>query len=254
MRTCTLLTLVVFLLLGQAAVAAGGSYTIHGVLLGFDGQPIAGYPMCITPLKPKTGIDPENAFYRIPDYDNHLTVTDGQGRFVMTNVQDYPQVKHHKYRIWGGNLANDARRRHPYVRATYTVDLSTAASDELFIVIKSEPASALRVLARDVNGRPYTGTISLGLASGPHSYNRTVEVENGEAFLSALPVGNAQQMGRVVILPDKSSEATFLRLGVSAEKSESMGLLTEGAILDRSVQFLPFTTVTVEVTLPFASE
>lgn len=239
-------------LLWSMTALGGGPYTIYGVLLGFDGQPIAGYPMLITAIKPETGIDPDNLFYKIPDYNDHRTTTDAEGRFVMTGVIDYPQVVHHKYRIWGGNMSDAVRDRYPYVRATYTLDLSKATSSEIDVVIKSEPSTALRILAKDKDGRPYNGTISLGFAAGPHSYNRTVPVVDGVAFLPSLPVGNAQQMGRVLIMPEKTVDETRSRLGLTVTTAK--GLLTEGAILDKAVQFLPFKTVTVEVTLPFASD
>lgn len=248
----TVAALLLLSLLVPLTALAGGPYTIYGVLLGFDGKPIAGYPMLITAIKPEAGIDPDNTFYRIPNFDKHQTTTDAEGRFVMRGVEDYPQVANHKYRIWGGNMSDAVRNQFPYVRATYTLDLSLATAQEIDVVIKSEPSTALRILAKDKDGRPYNGTISLGFAAGPHSYNRTVPVVNGEAFLPSLPVGNAQQMGRVVIMPEPTSDETLVRLGLTPQTKK--GFLTEGAILDRAVQFLPFKTVTVEVNLPFASK
>jgi hypothetical protein len=231
---------------------AGGPYTVRGVLLDAQGKPVGDYPLRITPLLPVGGPDVENLGYRIANRDEHATHTDANGQFTLTKVIDYPEVQHHSYRIWAGSIIDEKQNLHPYVRVNYRLDLSTVQSPEAYVVIKTEPGSALRMVAKDRAGRPYNGTTSICVASGIHSFVMTAYFQDGVSFTPALPVGNARQMGRVIVLPEKTSKETMSKITATGQTLDSLmnAPFTEGALIDKSVPFLPFQTATVEVTVP----
>lgn len=245
------------LILGMNSIAlAAGPYTIRGVVLGVDGKPVAGYPLIITPHLPNlNGMDFQNVFYKIVNRDDHLTYTDSTGQFVMTNVVDYPQVEHHGYRIWGGGDALAEKQAvHPFIRPYLTIDLSTGQSNELYVVIKSEPASALRIVAKDPSGRPYTGSVSVSVVSGKNAFNRTAFFKNGVHVSPGIPAGNPQEWGKVIILPEKTAKESQAKAVALGQQLGQGNIIRNDALLEKRVQFLPFQMVEVEVSVPFVSE
>lgn len=236
--------------LAGAPASASGPFTIRGLVLGVDGRPVAGYPVRLTPLLPEGGPDAYNLFYQIPQYEDRVTRTDETGRFVLSGVTDYPEVTHHLYRLWGGYAPDPGRERYPYLRAEARVDLAAARSADLFVALRAQPAAALRVIARSPDGQPFTGTLSLSLASGDSALSYTAPFQAGVHFSPGLPTGSPREPGRVILLPEPTAEATQAKALALGQGIGSNRLLTAGAFFDRRVQFLPFQTVTLEVTVP----
>lgn len=241
-------------LLGTSAVsAAGGPYTIRGVVLGVDGKPVANWPMRISPIMPNANVtDWTNRFYKIPNYDDHLTTTDANGQFEMTNVVDYPEVKHHKYRVWSGGADTEAKRLavNPYLQVDYLIDLSQLESPEVYLVIKSAPCAALKLVVKDAQGRPYNGSLSVAVLGGAHLQPRTAIVKDGVWIAPSIPAGTSREMGRLIVLHEKTNDETKQRI-FAAGKDFSLDILKEeGVILDKRVQLLPFQTTVAEVVVP----
>ncbi|MGE5508257.1 MAG: hypothetical protein ACM3RP_07250 [Chitinophagales bacterium] len=237
--------------LAGAAASAGGPYTIRGLVLGVDGRPVSGYPVRLTPLLPEGGPDAYNLFYHIAQHDDHLTHTDERGRFTLTGVTGAPEVAHHLYALWSGYAPDDGRDAHPYLRVEGRLDLAALRGPEVFVVLRAEPAAALKLIARDAKGRPFTGTVSLSLASGGRALNYTAHFQDGVHLSPGLPPGNPREPGRVLLLSEPAAEETQRKALALGQGIGSNRLLAAGAFVDRRVQFLPFQTVTLEVTVPW---
>lgn len=254
--TIVFLAVVALLVCSVSVALGGGPYTIHGVVRGVDGQPVAGYPLIITPHLPNgNGMDFQNVFYKIANREDHLTRTDQEGRFEMTNVIDYPEVTHHLYRIWGGGDALAAEQAvHPFIRPYSTIDFSEAKSNDVYVLIRSEPASALKITAKDPEGRPYTGSVSISVVSGKNAFNRTAFFKNGVHISPGIPPGNPQEWGRVIILPEKTAKESQAKAVTLGQQLGQGNVIRNDALFEKSVQFLPFQWVQCEVTVPFPSE
>lgn len=240
-------------LYATAVTVAGGPYTIRGTVLGVDGKPLANWPMRISPVMPTASVaDWTNVFYKIPNYDDHLTTTNADGQFEMTNVVDYPEVKHHKYRVWSGGADTEAQRLaiNPYLQVSYQINLAELDSNETFLVIKAAPCAALKLMVKDSLGRPYNGSLAVAVLGGSHLQPRTAIVKDGVWMAPAIPAGANREMGRLIVLNDKTNDETKQRI-FAAGKDFSIGILKEeGVLLDKRVQLLPFQTTVAEVVVP----
>lgn len=240
-------------LCAAAAASAGGPYTIRGVVLGVDGKPIAGWPMRVSPVMPTANVtDWTNKFYKIPNYNDHMTTTDANGQFEMTNVIDYPEVKHHQFRVWSGGSDTEAKRLaiSPYLQVEQTIDFSTLESSDVYLVIKSVPCSALKLIVKDSQGRPYTGSLSVAVLGGTHLQPRTAMVKDGVWLAPGIPAGTTQEMGRLIVLAEKTNDETKRRIFASGKDFSVSILKEEGVLLDRRVQLIPFQTAVAEVVVP----
>ncbi|MGE5508645.1 MAG: hypothetical protein ACM3RP_09230 [Chitinophagales bacterium] len=226
-----------------------GPFTIKGAVLDPQGKPVAGYPLKLLPVLPGKGVDTDNSYYKIPNRDEHDTVTDAAGRFTMTNVVDYEQVKTRAYKLQRGN--HD--RQYPFVHlyGTDIVALDRLTSNQVYVVIRTEPATTVKILLRDRQGRPYTGDLTISVATG-HGRRvvRPISFERGVAVLSVAP-GDVRTPGRLVLLPWKTSAEAREQSNKHGQvvEGQGRGLVTYGALAQASVTLLPGQSVTVEMKL-----
>lgn len=186
------------LLLSAAAAPAlateGGPYTIHGTALLPDGRPVANWPVRITPVRPNGDDDLSNVYYKLTNYDDHLTYTDAEGRFTMTGVMDLDQVETHKYRVWsGGSDLDEVRMRvNPCIQVSQFIDFHEVKEKEIYLVIRAEVRSAVRVTMKFADGTPFNGTVSVAIQNGKRLQSRTAVFKDGLWGAPALPLGDGQ--------------------------------------------------------------
>lgn len=225
-----------------------GPFTVKGVVLDPDGRPIPNYPLRLYPVLPAKGIDRDNSYYQIPDRDEHYTKTDAAGRFVMTNVIDYPQVKHRLYKLFRGDFDVDL----PLVPGYQTdiVNLNKATSTTIELTVRMEPAATLRIILKDRNGRRFTGTKAVSIATGKgRRYVSLAEFKNGVATMYVHP-GDPQTPGRVILLRWEDPTEAKRQAREHGQLVEGQGqgrtLVTYGVIAQRNVALLPGQTITLE--------
>ncbi|MGE5508396.1 MAG: hypothetical protein ACM3RP_07955 [Chitinophagales bacterium] len=235
-----------------ALATEGGPYTIRGVVLGVDGKPIAGWPLRLSPVRPNGDDDLGNVYYKIPNYDDHFTYTDSDGRFTMTGVMDLAQVETHKYRLWTGGSDTDAIRMRisPCIQVSTILDFTTATKSELYVILRAEARSAVRVTMKYADGTPFNGSVSVAILNGKKLQNRTAVFKDGSWGAPAIPAGDGREMGRILILKEASSAETFTRLLAEGKEANAETVKEAGVLLDKRVQFLPLQVATVELVLP----
>lgn len=174
-----------------------GPFTFEGIAYDPSGRPAVGCLVRLLPVRPGKGVDTDNTFYKIEGYNDHRTVTDSQGRFIMTGIQDYPEVKHHTYRI-----VVNADYRLPFNQpfGAGVVSLAALTSERLFFEFRTEPAVTVKLVVKDKAGRPFTGTRAVSVTTG-HNVNfvATVRFTNGTGHFYTTP-GDVKSPGRVALL------------------------------------------------------
>ncbi|MGE5508643.1 MAG: hypothetical protein ACM3RP_09220 [Chitinophagales bacterium] len=226
-----------------------GPFTIRAQVLDPKGRPLAGYPVKLLPVLPGKGVDMDNSFYRIPNRDEHATVTDQNGRFTMTNVLDYAQVAGRVYKIARGKW--DERFPYVHVAGTDIVALNKLTTETCELTIRTEPATTLKLSVRDRGGRPFTGSLSVSVAAGKgRRITIPAEFAAGLSYLH-VPCGDAQSPGKVVLLKWDSPEEARRQAKAHGQPTEGQGrgLLTYGALGERSVALLPGQTIALEFVL-----
>lgn len=226
-----------------------GPFTVKGQVLDPKGRPLAGYPVKLLPVLPGKGVDVDNSFYRIPSRNEHGTVTDQGGRFTMTGVIAYPQVAGRVYKISRGHW--DERFPYVHVAGSDIVSLNKLTTETCELTIHTEPATTLKLTVRDRSRRPYTGTLSVSVAAGKgRRITIPAEFAKGLAYLH-VPSGDAQTPGRVVLLRWKNPDEARAQAREHNQPTEGQGrgLLTYGALGERSLALLPGQTVAVEFVL-----
>jgi hypothetical protein len=233
-------------LVAQEVLGARGPYTIKGVVLDPHGRPLANYPLRILPVLPQKGVDRDNTYYEVPGRDEHRVVTDAEGRFVMTGVVDYPQVKHHTYRLQG-NWTHDFTLVDAY--GSDVLSFVNVPKNTIELTIRTEPGATLRVVVKDRSGRPFTGTRAVSVATG-HGRRLviTVDFENGVGRL-LLPPGDVQTPGRVALLRWGDQREARRQAESHGHPTDFSAFVSYGMQGQRSVALLPGQTTTVEFTL-----
>lgn len=224
-----------------------GPFTIKGQVLDLDKKPVAGYPLALYPVLPGKGMDRDNSYYQIPDRDVHTTRTDAQGRFVMTNVIDYPQVKNRIYKLFRG----DFETTWPFVPAWQSdiVNLNKATSTTIEVTLYMEPAATVRIILKDRNGRRYTGKKAVSIATGKgRRYVSVANFENGVATIRCSP-GDPKMPGRIILLRWEDQTEAKKQAREHGQIIDGMALVTYGIIAQRNLALLPGQTVTAEFTV-----
>lgn len=235
-----------------ALATEGGPYTIHGVVLGVDGKPVAGWPLRLSPVRPNGDDDLANVYYKIPNYDEHFTYTDAEGRFTMTGVMDLAVVETHKYRVWTGGSDTDAIRMRisPCIQVSTILDFATVTKNDIYVILRAEARSALKITMRYADGTPFNGSVSVAIMNGKRLQNRTAVFQNGFWGAPAIPAGDGREMGRILVLKEKTSEETLARLLATGKEASAETVREVGVLLDKRVQFLPLQVATLELVLP----
>lgn len=251
-----LVAVALFAAAASVLAAESGPFTIRGVVLGVDGKPIAGWPLRVSPKRPNGDDDVMNVFYRVPNYNDHLTYTNAEGQFVMTDVIDYPQVTTRQYRIWSGGSDLDVIRmqRNPCIQVSTGVDFATATSNEIYLVIKAEARSALRVTMSFDDGTPFNGTVSVAIRNGKLLQTRTAVFRDGYWGAPAIPLGTGVDNGRILILKVKSIQEATAKLLAEGKELTADSVTELGVLLDKRVQFLPLQVSSVELVLPASAK
>jgi hypothetical protein len=197
-----------------------------------------------------------NVFYRVPNYDDHLTYTDAEGKFTMTGVLDYPLVTTHQYRVWSGGPDLDVLKMklNPCIQVSYGIDFTTATSSELYLVIRAEARSALKVTMRYDDGTPFNGTVSVAIKNGKSLQTRTAVFRDGFWGAPSIPLGNGQDNARILILKVKSVQEKTAELLKEGRELTADTVTELGVLLDKRLRFLPLQVSTVDLVLPSSAK
>lgn len=224
-----------------------GPFTIKGQVLDPNGKPVEGYPVALYPVLPGKGMDRDNSYYKIPDRDDHSTRTDADGRFLMTNVVDYPQVKNRLYKLFRG----DFETRWPFVPAWQSdiVSLNKATSTTIEVTVHMEPAAMVKLILKDRNGRRFTGTKAVSIATGKgRRYTSLARFEDGVAVVTCSP-GDPKMPGRLILLRWENQAEAKQQAREHGQLIDGMALVTYGIIAQRNIALLPGQMITVEFTV-----
>lgn len=252
-----LVSVVLMMVTLPMGVAAGGPYTIHGQVVDLNGRPLPYFPMRLNPALPTTGVDNDNVFYRIPGYNDHLTYTDENGEFTMTNVQDYPQNTCHTYRLEPGRMYETVwAEKYPFIRPYLKVNLADYPNtDRIEVLVKPEPAAALKVYVRDKDGQPYNGTLSVSIDTGSHRMNHIARFRDGLYIFAGVPVLK-NYPAKIALLAARTARETKEKRVREGKPIGMEEFITDDAFFIAPVQLMPFQWTTVECTVPvpFSSE
>lgn len=229
----------------QPITGAKGPYTIRGIVLDPQGRPVAGYAVHLLPVLPQKGVDADNTFYRIPNRDDHRTVTDANGRFVMAGVVPDPQVEHHTYKI------APVTHNHPFVHRMGgdVLSFTQLPSNVVELTIKTEPAAHVRVTLKDQNGRPFTGSRAFSVVTGQNrNIATTVEFVNGVGDLYVHP-GDAKNPGRLALLRWETAEQARVEEARQGRERSLGTMVVSGMLAQKRLVLLSSQTATVEFQL-----
>lgn len=212
---------------------AKGPFTIKGRVLDLYGKPVAGFPLYLIPMNPTSGMDVENVYWRIPNRDIHPTHTGKNGEFVMTDVVDYPENYSHTYRIWAGDDDwGPWTEKYPVLKACTRVDLSKQLSNEIEVVLKGEPAAALKIVATTPDGKPFTGTRSVAVHSGRHRFCYTAHFYNGVSMKAGIPLTDFDYPEtRIVVFNEVDSKFTKERRLANGKPIDMSAMFLDGPII-----------------------
>jgi hypothetical protein len=233
---------------------AKGPFTIRGQIHGVDGKPVgAGIPVAVFPMLPNPGMDLYNLVYKIPGYQDHLTYTDAEGKFEVKGVIRYPEVKHGIFRLWAAyDGYGEWADRAPFLKACTKIDLANQLQNELWVDLEAEPAGALRIIATNKDGTPFTGTKAISIGSGYFLETFTAEFKNGVYVRPGVALPNPDMpWSRIILFDDAHASITMKRALDAGKPIDMTRVIDDGpAILDVMTTFKQNEFTTIRVMMP----
>lgn len=172
-----------------------GPFTIRGTVLDETGRPVQGLRLRWLPALPgAVHPDLENLYYAIQGRKDSEARTDAQGRFLMTEVQDYFGVPSHQYLLWGADVLGQPLTN-LYWRVTDNwVSLDRTPPGELEVQVTARPAGAVRVKLVQSDGQPFAGILPLSFgrmeeAGSAEEYSLNAQFLQGEFIQGGLEPG-----------------------------------------------------------------
>jgi hypothetical protein len=145
-------------------------------------------------------------------------------------------------------------RVNPCIQVSATVDMTTVTSSEIYLVIRAEARSALKVTMRFDDGTPFNGTLSVAIHNGKTLQTRTAVFKNGYWAAPAIPLGNGMDNGRILILKVKDIQAETAKLLAEGKDLTAQSVKDLGVLLDKRVRFLPLQVSSVELVMPASAK